>query len=484
MPPETQGLVVIDGHICESSWIANKVTVGRYGADFNVIQDAINYCDAIGGEWTILIYPRGEAGAAVYDESDITPNGGASITLKGMGEGRVRIVPTAAPTLATIVSAHNLQIENIIIGVPDATRPALRVTSGIFGATRGSITGVGAGDAIQQVGGNIELKDCYVPAGDIDLSTGACTLEVTNSEINAPIDTAGAFAHQMVLHRVDMGSNDINSAATGATTLEARHCSNISTITNAGTGEFNIRNSDIGELVTATGIIRLRNCQYHAITRTGTGNIVDESPWLSDTPWHVVKWTWQAALANSQVAVRGAPIDGGSGQVLLEVTLNAAGQEAVENLPEAGGANDNSFTPARTPRMITQFMWDRSGANQFVFFGLRETLGDAYPASPEHSAGFHYNSATGFVARSSDGVDDEDTVCTTPGHGAIVQLEVIVFGGHSVEFRIDGVLVATHTTRVPTATIDWQHLLYTDGGGAATDVDVEIRNGGVQECPS
>ncbi|GAH73040.1 unnamed protein product, partial [marine sediment metagenome] len=69
-----------------------------------------------------------------------------------------------------------------------------------------------------------------------------------------------------------------------------------------------------GDLAT----VRMKNCSYRAIQRTGTGNIVDEGPDLKDAPWHIERWTWQAALANAQVAVRGVPLDAGSGQIIIE----------------------------------------------------------------------------------------------------------------------------------------------------------------------
>lgn len=488
------------------------------------IANAVANADALGGDWTILVYP------GTYNEGDITPNGGANITIKGMGEGRVTIAPTVAPAIAVIVSAHTLNIEDIIVTAPTAAFPAVRVTAGTFGATSCELNGDTVGDAVQQVGGTVELHDCKIPVGDIDLRDAACTLEMTDCEFFGTIDTAdGAGANVLMTIAVkhcDCHNQAFNLAATGACVYEFHSNNEMGTITDAslGAGAVNghlcrchvagaglVKNGTTGWLIdnselaaitstndtgeisvygglvltvtSSAGIIRLVGTQYRAINRSATGNIVDQSPYLGDMPWHVQKWTWQAALANSQVAVRGVPLDGGSGQVLLEVVLNAAGQEAVEQLLEAGGARDNSLNPTRTPRMITQFIWDRSGANEFVFFGLRETLGNAYPAAAEESAGFHYDSATGFVARSSTAAGNEDTVCTTPGHAAIYQLEIVIFGGVRVEFYINGVLVATHTTRVPTASLNWQHLLYTDGGGAATDVDVEILNGGCQQCP-
>ncbi|GAI02717.1 unnamed protein product, partial [marine sediment metagenome] len=173
------------------------------GADFNNIQAAINYCDAIGGEWVILIYPRGEAGAAVYDEGDITPNGGAIITLKGMGESRVRIAPTVAPVAAVIVSSGTLNIEDIVIIAPTAGFPPLRVTGGTCTLTRCILTGVGLGDGVQQIGGVLRLDSCRI-AGDIDLSTGACSLVIEGGEYTGTFDIGvGAFNHQIIIRHSD-----------------------------------------------------------------------------------------------------------------------------------------------------------------------------------------------------------------------------------------------------------------------------------------
>ncbi len=236
-------------------------------------------------------------------------------------------------------------------------------------------------------------------------------------------------------------------------------------------------------------LVRLKNCSYRAIQRAGTGNIVDESPWLGDAPWKVHKWNWMTALANMDVGVRGTPVDAGSGQVLLEVNTGAAAdQEAVETNPEAAGSLGNELTPARTPRFITQIAVDNFHADADMFFGLRETLGNAIPnIAAEECAGFDWNGAN-FRAISSDGGGvGQTTNLTTPSVNVQHQLEVIVLGGVQVEFYVDGVLVATHATAGgrPSAALDWQHLLNNGaGGGAAADIDVTIRPGGAQECPA
>lgn len=231
--------------------------------------------------------------------------------------------------------------------------------------------------------------------------------------------------------------------------------------------------------------VRLKNCSYRAIQRTGTGNIVDESPWLSDAPWKVHKWNWMTALANMDVGVRGTPIDAGSGQILLEVTDNVAGQEAVETNPEAAGSLANELTPARTPRFITQVVVDSFDPHVTMFFGLRATRGNAVPGMGEDHAGFIWNGAM-FAASSSDGGGvGSQILLATPSTNEQHQLGVIVFGGQRVEFYVDGDFrFVVAAIGIPDATLDWQHLLATAGGGGGDEIDVTVRNGGVQECPA
>lgn len=200
------------------------------------IQTAIDTADAHGGNWVIILYS-----GAVYDEGDLTPNGGADITIKGMGEGRVVIAPTAVPTTAVIVSGFTLNLEEITVTAPDATRPALRVTGGTCEACDCEFNGVGAGDAIQMVAGALHLNDSDVPIGDVDLSTAPCTLNAVDTNFDGTIDTAGAFAHTITMFNCDLGGQTLNLAATGACAYTFHNCMSMSTITDAsllGTGHL------------------------------------------------------------------------------------------------------------------------------------------------------------------------------------------------------------------------------------------------------
>jgi len=530
--PEREPLTVIDGHPVEETWYANTVRVARYGGDFNSIQVAIDYCNAVGGEWTILLYTN------TYREGEVTHVGAANITIKGMGLDRVSIAPVGAPASGVVVSGAILTLENLRLINPDLTMPALRVTGGTCDCVNCVLDQVGGagGNVIEMVNGELTLHNCETDVGAIDLRDAACTLDIENSRIDGPIVTADGGGANVVMtitiRHCDCNNQSFTLGATGACRYDFESCNDIGAVTDAslgagaingeicrchvtgaftknGTTGWRVDNSEIlsitstnatGEIsvyggivptVTASaGIIRLLGTQYRAINRTATGNIVDQSPYIGDMPWHVQKWTWQVALANSQVAVRGTPRDDGSGQVLLEIdTAVGPDQEAVEALP-AVGPYPRTFDPAKTPRMITQYLWNRTGAGEFTFIGLRETPGNAYPAGggAEHCAGLIYDTtapAATFFARSDDGTNHEDTNIPAAGlsHAVQHQVEIIIFGGVRVEFYIDGVIVATHVTRRPTNALYWQHLLYTDGSSAGV-VDLAVRNGGVQECPA
>jgi len=501
MPPETQGLTVIDGHQIESSWIANKVTVGRYGADFNRIQDAIDYCNAIGGNWTVLVYP------GIYTEQITCASG---VDIRGVGpKGSVIIYQLNADiiTLADNVEIADLTVrlgtptaerhlfeDNAVACIARMTNLILEITNPAGQANLMPFYFTGAGDyTIERCSGTFTYTGNAV-GHCIHTSTNAATLHLINNDFTYMANNAAIYIFCSVASTITGSGNTWAGTAimfetsNGTITLDhdALTCTAGWTVT--GTTII-LRHCPIEAPVVAGNgaTVRLKNCSYRAIQRTGTGNIVDESPYLGDMPWHVEKWTWQATLANSQVSVRGTPLDGGSGQVLLEVdTAAGATQEAVETNPEAAGSLGNEFTPARTPRFITQIAVDTFHADADMFFGLRETLGDAVPdITAEECAGFDWDGAN-FRAISSDGggvgvATNLDEPTTDVQH----QLEVVVIGGVQVEFYVDGVLVATHDTAdgIPAVVLDWQHLLNNGaGGGGAGDIDVTLRQGGCQEC--
>ncbi len=473
-------------------------------AEYTSIQAAINYANSqtptATNPWTIYIYP------GFYNEQITCSD---YVNLKGVGPpGGVVIYQNDATVIILPDNSVELQNFTVRLGTPSAGRSFLSNVSATAMAAK--IIGLhfevvtpGAFAIyifnIQNQTPNILIENCFAEIGGTGASAtlyrslrNGGTIRFSNNYFRW--NNANA-AHLEIHYTITLYSTGNRWAGTASflnkdnTLLTATFDNDACISTGAWVSNVNssitFRNCAIEAPVVAgnLAIVRLKNCFYRAIQRTGTGNIVDESPTLKDVPWKVHKWDWMAALASMDVGVRGTPVDGGSGQILLEVTDNVAGQEAVESNPEAAGALGTEFTPARTPRFLTQISAASFDANVTMFYGLRKTLGDYVPAATEDHAGFIWD-GTNFKASSDNGVATETTNLALPSTGAQHQLEVIVFGGVRVEFYVDGVLVATHTTRVPSAVLDWQHLLETAGGGTGDVIDVTVRNGGIQECPA
>jgi len=416
----------------------------------------------------------------------------ANCTLFGEGNPEDVIIEHGSNTNAVVSSNVLCSLTNITLS-QSQNGPTLKVTGQTTTLRNCRLIRDVAGDSIVMTAGYLNLYDTLIREGDINLSTAICTLTVYHSQFQqvravSQIETAGAFAHVMKLEHCDLGGQNVASAATGATTLAMGGCTNVGTVSNLGTGTFAIQNSILaGATVNnALAIIRLRNCDYRIITRTN-GNIVDESMALIDGIFKVIHKVWEvltAAVYNSRTAGAGSITLGGAGQVLLKTGNAAADVAGLESAVDAAGALASSLTPARTIRYVQHFSASAfAGANGCRhFFGVRATLGDAFPAAAEQHAGFIWDGAN-FYASSSDGVA-ETTNLATPSTGAQHTLEVIVFGGVKVEFYVDGVLGATHSTRYPAAAMYWQELVHGAGTGAASACDTTLRRGRVQECPA
>ena len=445
--------------------------------------------------YTILIHP------GIYDE---TVSCATWVNLKGIGpKGSVIISRDDANVLGL---ADNIQVENFTVRIVTPTRTIYVIYDG-GGAYTARISDViievtTPGVQIIHVfafsgAGNYTIERCSFSIGGSGVSLGvrnqtntAVAIRLIDNDFEFTSGNAILIRSDRVTSWISRGNRYsgackmfLNVNGTFLFDNDAILCTGA--WSNTGNITMTFKNCAIEAPVVAgnLALVRLKNCSYRAISRAGTGNIVDESPCPASTPWKVQKWDWMTALASMDVGVRGTPLDAGSGQVLLEVTDNIADFEAVETNPEAAGSLGNEFTPARTPRWVGKIAVDSFDAHVTMFHGLRETLGDAIPLAAEHHAGFNWN-GTNFRAVSSDGAVIEATNLTTPTVNVQVTLEVIIIGGVEVEFYIDGILVATHSTRVPTNTLDWQHELVTAGAGGGDAIDVTIRDGWCQECPN
>lgn len=196
------------------------------------IADAIANADALGGDWAILLY------ADTYNEGDITPTGAANITLRGMGDRRVTIVPAVLPATATIVhsAAAELVLENVTVDAFNNTVPALAISANTCYLRDSAVNGVGVGDAIVMTNGTLIMQDSQVPIGDIDLSANACILVIDDCDINGTLDTAGAVNHDIRCVDTDFDDQAINLLATGATVTHFEGCHHMGLITDTGVG--------------------------------------------------------------------------------------------------------------------------------------------------------------------------------------------------------------------------------------------------------
>jgi len=194
----------------------------------------------------IEIYP------GTFAESNLTLK--ASVDLVGTDPDQCLIVTgdAANPILAAGVTCS---ISNLTVGNSNAGAPAIRVTANTLTVRNCYVYGTGAGDAIAMTAGTLTAYDTRIGAGDIDLSTAICTLNMYRCQITTdPIDTAGAFAHVLNFENCDLAGQDIISSATGGVGLSFNN-SRVGTIRNAGTSIFYIRDSYVSsiEVTNASG---------------------------------------------------------------------------------------------------------------------------------------------------------------------------------------------------------------------------------------
>jgi hypothetical protein len=164
----------------------------------------------------------------------------AACRLVGEGCAEDVIIEHGSNTNATISSNVLCSLTNITLS-QSQNGPTLKVTGQTTTLRNCRLIRDVAGDSIVMTGGYLNIYDTLIREGDINLSTAICTLTVYHSQFQqvravSQIETAGNFAHVIKLSHCDLGGQNINSAATGATTIDLRDTSNVGTITNAGTG--------------------------------------------------------------------------------------------------------------------------------------------------------------------------------------------------------------------------------------------------------
>ncbi|MFH1485897.1 MAG: hypothetical protein ABIH46_07495, partial [Chloroflexota bacterium] len=427
---------------------------------------------AAAAPYTVLIHP------GVYAEVVACS---AWVNLKGMDRESVIVSQTNADV---ITLASNVVIEDLTVRIttPDVGAKNLiddgaAALTGVFlrnlalvYTTPAAIANVGL---LLTGGSTVVMERC----------SADWAVPGTGAEIVLSVTTAASTV------LVD-GCNFRNTNVTAGSLINSAFAGTVITVVDsrlAGT---------VTHLAASAGIIRIANSQYRSVVRTGTGNIVDEDPDLKDAPWHVMNRGWESLDAYDVTGVVGGGVIalGGSGQVALTITNAAIDVAGICSPLDVANSLESSWKVERTPRYLKSIgihLYGAGANGNRMFFGLRETIGNAVPdpAGAEEYAGFDWD-GTDFRAVSSDGggVGVQTAVATDPIVDVHHQLEVIIFSGVQVEFYVDGVLVATHSAAagLPNAAtfLDWQELIHALGTGAAAAGVVTVRRGGVQECPA
>lgn len=159
---------------------------------------------------------------------------------------------------------------------------------------------------------------------------------------------------------------------------------------------------------------------------------------------------------------------GGTGQCVLKVDDDGAGNCYISNQAAQNSAKDTSFNGGRSPFGRFEFTVDEDVANTEIFIGYRQTIGGALPGvGVENYFGIFWDGSS-WSFDSSNGSSTETQV-VTPAANARHVIEIIVISGTQVDCYLDGTLEATFTNYLPTGDLEWQALLISDGGGGGTD---------------
>ncbi len=424
---------------------------------------------------------------------------------------------------------------------PSATRPyTVFVHPGYYGdglltATHIYVKGLGSagvnvgsteenGNAVVEFGGrvitladdvileNLTLSIISPAVGDIAISDDGAAVHFAIKRCHFRLNTPGFNAFDFlsltgasfgVLENVDgfisgaaAGSNVVTSTQA---TLIFKSCdlssdNTTGAVLNISGGTVSAKMSDFlntstgQSIVCSGGIITLRNCHYHAFTRSGTGNMVDHSEFVNDHIFHTFHMNWEITNANANIrrnTVSGGTItDGGTGQVVLNTNTTNTSLASIANAADAAGSLASTFNPARTPRKIVQMRSSVYQANNTQFFGFRTNMAaTAVPAMAEAHAGFIWDGANFKVSCSNAGGVGSSGNIATPSTAIQHTLEIMIYGGVRIEFYVDGVLVQTLTLNLPAVEMGWMNLNVNTGvSGAVTNVT--LRRTTCRECPA
>jgi hypothetical protein len=155
----------------------------------------------------------------------------------------------------------------------------------------------------------------------------------------------------------------------------------------------------------------------------------------------------------------------GVGQYLLYVDDDNAGSNAyVDGNNAAANSKATPVNASRNPYGRFEFNLDSLKTCQQVFIGFRTTPSGNWIGAAEKYAGLVIYGGT-YACYWNDGSTPSGGGISSPTINTRHVVEILIIGGDSVEFYLDGVLVKTATGALPTGDLHWTELLFSDGSG-------------------
>lgn len=489
--------------------VANIFNVAKSGASYTKIQDAINAAAADSPSATSPKLVRIAPG--VYDEA-ITLASYVHLAAVGGSYGTVIVQRTDSDIVSLPTGFNNISGITFRLVTPTNPRTIFKDSGNtnycymdncVIQITTPS-TYAHKLIAISGVGTVLILSNFYASVGGTGASTGidiSSAAVVTSSGMELSMNNVNAFnltcsssgAVVSMMNSVLGGTASLFNVTGG--TFQWTGCR----LTGTGIGVTNTNATHYAEncfidapVFAGNGAeVRLRNCSYKYVNRTGTGNILDTTRKMQGGIFHVVDFTWNTAVASGNVYIRknaeGDVVNGGSGQGTLGVHLNKVSYAAVENAADATGALDSSFTCARTIRMASNYSVSLFPANGKIFIGVRQTLGNAVPtlAGSENYAGLVWDGTNWMCQSSNGGGTGQSTTLLSYTSGVQHGIEIEILGSKRVDFYRDGILVASHSTAagLPSGLVDLQRLITCDATGPNSYMYLTLRTGFIEECP-
>ena len=160
---------------------------------------------------------------------------------------------------------------------------------------------------------------------------------------------------------------------------------------------------------------------------------------------------------------------GGTGQVSMWVLNNNVDGIYLGPVAEQNSAKDNSWNAGRSPYGRFAFSLSAAHADVSLWIGFRQTLGNAVPvAAAENFAGLYWDGTT-WKFMCANGTAQTLSAGQTVAADTRHVLEILITSATSVTFALDGTVLWTPTTTLPTGDLDWTVMLLSrDTAGALT----------------